>query len=386
MKNRLPVFFIPFFREKMRMKSINKIVITGGPCAGKTMALGRIGEHFTELGYKVIFIPETATELISSGIAPWTCRTNYDYQLCQMKMQIEKERIFEEAADSMDAEKILIVCDRGLTDNTVYMQEEDLERILSQTGENRVSLRDRYDAVFHLVTAAKGAEKYYSSENNPARRESPEQAVMTDNKLISAWTGHPHLRIIDNSGSFEDKLKRLIDEIEFFLGEPEPLEIERKYLIEYPDIRLLSSLDTCRKVEIVQSYITNKNGQQVRLRRRGENGNYIYFETFKQSITGTKRIETERRLTKEEYITQMDEAENKKRYIIKDRYCLVYKAHYFEIDVYPFWNDKAVAEIELKSEDEYFEFPDYIKIIREVSDDPSYRNFALARETEGSFF
>ena len=76
---------------------------------------------------------------------------------------------------------------------------------------------------------------------NAARRETPEQATALDDKLIAAWTGHPHLRVIDNSTNFEDKLKRLLREILPFLGEPEPLEIERKYLIEYPDMKWLAA-------------------------------------------------------------------------------------------------------------------------------------------------
>ena len=43
-------------------------------------------------------MPETATELITGGVAPWTCGTNAEYQKCQLKLQIEKENIFEQAA------------------------------------------------------------------------------------------------------------------------------------------------------------------------------------------------------------------------------------------------------------------------------------------------
>ena len=52
---------------------ITKIVITGGPCAGKTTALSWIMNSFTEKGYVVLIVPETATELINGGVAPWTC-------------------------------------------------------------------------------------------------------------------------------------------------------------------------------------------------------------------------------------------------------------------------------------------------------------------------
>ena len=96
---------------------ITKIVITGGPCAGKTTAMSWIQNAFTQKGYTVLFIGETATEFIRGGVAPWTTGTNVDYQKCQMRLQIEKERLFEQAARTMKADKVLLVCDRGALDN-----------------------------------------------------------------------------------------------------------------------------------------------------------------------------------------------------------------------------------------------------------------------------
>ena len=52
-------------REGTKKLEITKIVITGGPCAGKTTALSWIQSNFTKLGYTVLFVPETATELIT---------------------------------------------------------------------------------------------------------------------------------------------------------------------------------------------------------------------------------------------------------------------------------------------------------------------------------
>ena len=144
-----------------------------------------------------------------------------------MSLQIEKEKVFEQAAMSMDTDKVLIVCDRGSIDNKVYMTDLEFSSIVNSVGINEVELRDSYDAVFHLVTAAKGAEKYYTTENNSARTETVEEAAEMDDKFISAWTGHPHFRVIDNSTDFENKMKRLIAEISSFLGEPEPFEIGR---------------------------------------------------------------------------------------------------------------------------------------------------------------
>lgn len=60
-------------------------------------------------------------------------------------------------------------------------------------------------------------------------------------------------------------------------------------------------------------------------------------------------------------------ADTSKRQIRKTRYCLTYESQYFEIDVYPFWKDKAIVEIELNDEKAVIAFPNFIKIIKEVT-------------------
>lgn len=357
---------------------LTKIVITGGPCAGKSTAMSRIQEEFNTMGYTVLFVPETATELITGGVAPWTCGTNADYQKFQLKLQLEKENIFEQAARTMNADKILIVCDRGALDNKAYMTEDEFYETLKSINTNEVELRDNYDAVFHLVTAAKGAEEFYTTDNNSARTENIEKARILDDKLISAWTGHPHLRVIHNTSTFEEKIKMLIAEISFFLGEPEPLEIERKYLIEYPDIEWLESNPNCQRIEIIQTYLTSASGDETRVRQRGIDGHYVYFQTTKRKISDVKRVEIERRLSKEEYLEFLMDADTTKRQIRKTRYCLTYKNQYFEIDVYPFWHDKAIVELELSNENAKIIFPEQIKVIKEVTDDEAYKNSSLA--------
>ena len=359
--------------------SITKIVITGGPCAGKSTAMSWIQNAFTQMGYTVLFVPETATELITGGAAPWNCTSNVEYQKCQMKLQMEKERVFAQAAGCMKNDQVLIVCDRGTIDNKAYMTDAEFAEVLQSVGSNEVEMRDHYDAVFHLVTAANGAVDFYTTANNSARTETVEQACALDNALITAWTGHPHFRVIDNATGFQDKMKRLIAEIASFLGEPEPCEIERKYLIAYPDIAWLENHPTCRRIEIIQTYLNSEPGEEIRVRQRGIDGNYIYFETVKRKISDVKRIEIERRLSQNEYLARLMDADTQRRQIRKTRYCLTYESQYFEIDVYPFWNDRAILEIELSDENANIVFPEQIRVIKEVTDDDAYKNASLAK-------
>lgn len=363
----------------VRTVEITKIVITGGPCAGKTTAMGWIQTNFSKKGYTVLFVPETATELITGGVAPWTCGTNLDYQKSQMELQLKKEQLFERCAATMNAEKILIVCDRGALDNKAYMNDEEFAEVLSWVGRNEVQLRDSYDAVFHLVTAAKGAEQFYTTENNAARIETVDQAISLDDKLISAWTGHPHLRIIDNATDFEVKLERLIDEISTVLGEPKLYELEKKFLIEYPDVEALEKLPNCQRVEVVQTYLHAPAGEEVRVRQRGIDGNYVYTQIIKRKLSEQAHIELERRLSQDEYLRLLMNADLDYHPIRKTRYCLTHGTQYFEIDVYPFWKDKAIMDIELNRESTQIHFPAQVKVIREVTDDESFRNRALAK-------
>ena len=360
-------------------KEVTKIVITGGPCAGKSTALSWIREEFSKKGYAVVFVHESATELILAGITRNRLQSDLEFQLAILKNQLEKEKLFEQAARKfVNEDKILIVCDRGTIDNKAYMSGFDFKQLIKMMGLSEIEMRDSYDAVFHLVTAAKGAEEFYTKANNNARSESLDEARHADSRALNAWTGHPHLRVIDNSTNFEDKIKRLIFEISSFLGEPVSHEIERKYLIEYPNITALEKHNV-KKVEIIQTYLTSDNGDEVRVRQRGDNNNFIYTKTTKHAISGIKRVEVEKRITKDEYLSLLLEANTHLNQIRKTRYCLVYKNQYIEIDTYPFSTEKAIMEIELNGEDQEVYLPDFVKVIKEVTNDDNYKNYNLAK-------
>lgn len=365
--------------EEKEKQKITKIVLTGGPCAGKTTAMNWIQNFFQKQGYKVLFVPETATELITGGLTPWETKTYSDFESILFDLQMEKEKLFEEGAKKLPNEKILIVCDRGLLDNKAYMPKRDFDYLLKSKKLSEVKLRDSYDAVFHLVTAAKGAKKYYNLDN-AARTETVEEATKIDDSLIASWTGHPHFRIIDNSTDFETKMKRLLKEISNVLGEPEPYEIERKFLIEKPDLEYLDNLPMCEKVQIVQTYLKSSDDEEIRIRQRGSNGVFTYSKTRKININNLKRIEVEERLTEEEYINELLNADPERGQIIKDRYCLSYNNQYFEIDIYPFFKDKAICEIELDSENQKIDLPPFIEVIEEVTDNLKYRNSEIAKQ------
>lgn len=94
---------------------------------------------------------------------------------------------------------IIILCDRGTMDGKAYISNQDWQIILDELSMTDIQLRDdRYDAVIHLITAADGAEEYYSL-NNAARYENNlEIAKKVDKNLQMAWLGHPYRLYIIN--------------------------------------------------------------------------------------------------------------------------------------------------------------------------------------------
>ena len=189
-----------------------RIVITGGPCSGKSSALARTVRELEGEDYQILLMPETATSLISRGISPAVCQTFLGYQKIQMYFQMEKEKTYAMAAEEISRARkkdILIVYDRGMMDNKAYMTDEDFQRVMEDLGVSEEDCLTWYDAVFHLDTAAKGAREYYTSDNNRSRTETAEEAIQVDNNTLHAWDGHPNRMIIDNSTGFEEKMNRL---------------------------------------------------------------------------------------------------------------------------------------------------------------------------------
>ena len=196
------------------MKKIYKFVITGGPCAGKTTALNILRKALTERGFKVLTAPESATEIFSIGLS-LTETPQLTIQDLILKKMLHSENFVENIANTLDFnnENIIIFCDRGILDSKAYTPYEDFITVLDNNGLNEEEAIKRYDAVFHLVTAANGAEEFYTLENNSARFETAEEALALDLRTLNAWQTHPNLYVFDNSTNFDEKMNRLISKV-----------------------------------------------------------------------------------------------------------------------------------------------------------------------------
>ena len=158
-----------------------------------------------------------------------------------------------------------------------------------------------------------------------------------------------------------------------------PIETERKFLIFMPNIDTLLAQPQIKVKKITQTYIINNENKNSRVRKIEENGSIKYIQTVKERISSLSCYEDEREISEETYLERLKFADNEKHPINKTRYAFPYKSHTLEVDVYSFWNDRATLEIELAKEDELFEIPPFIEIIKEVSLDNRYKNTNLAK-------
>jgi len=143
-------------------------------------------------------------------------------------------------------------------------------------------------------------------------------------------------------------------------------------------VQELEKRPNCQRVDILQAYLKSEiPGETIRIRQRGRDGNYVYFKTRKRTIDG-KRIEMEERLSKNEYLELLMQADPELRPIRKERYCLSENGLYYNIDIYPQWTDQALMEIELYGGEETVVFPDGIKVIREVTGEKEFTNPYIA--------
>jgi CYTH domain-containing protein/predicted ATPase len=366
-----------------------KIILSGGPSSGKSSSLAILTQLLEARGYNVFSVFESSSALILNGIRPSENISLDDFQEFIIDMQIANESIFERVSQYYNPDKVIIFYDRGIMDGAAYCDKTTFSKLLKKKKLTVSGVMARYDAVFHLVTAADGAEEFYSWNdpskddvgNNAARMESPEEARIKDKQTLNAWIGHPHLRVFDNSTDFKGKVDRIIKEVFALLGEPVPSEIERKYLIKKPTDEQIKALGCISKTQIIQTYLKHydDNVAERRVRQRGtkEDG-FSFYYTEKTDVSSGVRVENERKISKDEYLDLLSEADTSLHQIVKTRYCFVYEKQYFEMDIYPFSDEYAIVEIELNDINENVNLPP-LDFIKDVTDDKNYKNSELAK-------
>jgi CYTH domain-containing protein len=364
----------------------------GGPCGGKTTLMTTLSESLLEKGIIPLIVPEAATLLIQAGVTPETLGS-IPFQKEIVRLQLNNEKQWKGMAQALSEKydkRAVLLHDRGLLTGSAYLfvdnQLEVFQReILNGFHLDVETIRSRYLGIIHMVTAADGALDYYTLANNSARTESAEQAFILDGLTQKAWLGHSHLALIGNRDkagqpiTFEQKINRAVAEAFRILGVPVPIELEDKFKLKSFNPNSLPV--PYEKIDIVQNYlIPQTKGTEERVRRRTWNGYSSYFHTIKSpGPNGEGRFEIEKHISPKKYEQMLQKRYPASKQINKTRYCFLWNAQYFEVDVFSTpHSNLLLMERERTDVNDKTELPNFIDVEKDVTGTGLYSNYTLA--------
>lgn len=186
-----------------------RVVLTGGPGAGKTTAADLFRR---EIGENVVVVPEAATLLFSGGFPrPVDDAGRRAVQSAIYHVQHNLERV---QAD-LYPDRVQL-CDRGTVDGGAYWP-GDPDEFFEAVGTTCEEQLARYDACIFFQSAAVG--NMGIEGGNPTRVESNEQAIDLDRRLQSIWSRHPRFVMVPHNPSFFKKITFGLASIESILGQ-----------------------------------------------------------------------------------------------------------------------------------------------------------------------
>jgi len=284
----------------------------------------------------------------------------------------------------------LILCDRGVMDPAAYVERDVFEQLLQAVDVQSVhEAKERYDLVIHLVSAARGAEEFYTLENNAARTETAEEACQVDERLLQAWTGHPHIVCINNRTHFKEKVVRALQAICRRVGAPEVGDstVKRKFLVRGIHQEAMQELPYHDAV-CEYTYLQDGEERQQRLRKRQSDRAMVYTHIVRtKGISGDyeRYTESSRNVSLREYdsLTAMALPDHHRVRITKRSF--VYNSQYFSLAIFEEIQpglmllelyEESGVEVELPHQ--------YLDIQEEVTRQPEYSMFHLSRKKEST--
>lgn len=227
---------------------VKKIVLTGGPCTGKTTVLDNIRDYYSKNGFRVIVVSETATEIINDGIKCFGIDKLVDvvdFQELVLRLQLLKEDIVDSVVRYKTDEDILVVYDRGTLDGEAYVNPETFNKVMKRVDPSltREKLLSRYDMVLVLI----GDKSFYTLETNSARKESADEALEIGKKTLMSWVEHDNLKLVFPKDTMEEKTNEVIEDIRESFAQD---KLKKSYVVNLEN----SSLDNILLEARVKDY------------------------------------------------------------------------------------------------------------------------------------
>lgn len=191
---------------------IPMLVLTGGPCAGKSTVLEYLRAQLPEAA----FVPEAATLLLSGGYplpgreVEYSDHWRYNFQGAILDLQLRLEAFW--AQEARETYKRVLVLDRGALDGAAYLP-GGAEENADTYGLSLESTLDRYYSIYHLESLATGDPASYGKRGNAERMESLEEAAQLELKTREAWRPHPRHTIFAAEPDLVSKAEKVLGQI-----------------------------------------------------------------------------------------------------------------------------------------------------------------------------
>lgn len=370
-----------------KREKVKEIAITGGPGGGKSSCFDYVFKELISRGVRPFFTHEYARLFIEGGIPDILEIAKRDLE---KYIEIERQMLLthlalrkkiNDTADIFFDQSRVILYDRGGMDIKAYLPQGIFEAILQDERLNLQDVRDSYDAVIFLRSAAHGAEDFYRGDDPVRLEKEAWRARIYCDETLAAWIGHPRLFVIESRENFEEKMARVLKAILNIIGLDGSYEIERKFLLEQKPDFGLGELKDAVKVSVEQIYLSGSgDGWTRRIRKTTQGFCSSYYLTRKKDISDSKMVreEEEENIGALDYIYLSRQRDPKAKVIKKDRYYFVYQNQYFELDIFREPARRRILEIELIDEKDEILLPPFLKIKREVTEEKRYSSHGIA--------
>ena len=219
---------------------MNKIVLTGGPCGGKSATLASIDKNYKKEGHNFYLIDETATTLFINEFNKILINgqsiSKFDFQTIIFLVQFIKE--YNAETDFLykgNGNKSTIICDRGLLDGKAYMNNSDFKNMLKKFNLDESFLLKTYSVVFHL-TSIYFKDKDFFKEHRPF---AVDDVLDIDYNLWEIWKKCPNHFIVPITNLIEEKINIIYKYLDDVIDYNSPMlhdfynEIDFKYMRGY---------------------------------------------------------------------------------------------------------------------------------------------------------
>jgi predicted ATPase len=211
----------------MEKKRIFEIVLTGGPCSGKSSFLREAIPLLEDEGFKILVMCEVPVEVYDSGIRSDDL-DQFDFRLMIMERILKNQENLRKVAKACSdkGQTVVIFYDRGLMDNKGFCAPDIWNKLLTELKISEKSINEDYDAVFNLETVAMVSRELWLKYGGdvPARyQKTSSEAKAREMQIQKDWGGHHNFIVFKNEGTnWRLKFERIFNAVCSVVGlEPE---------------------------------------------------------------------------------------------------------------------------------------------------------------------